>query len=93
MDRGDLERRVDELAEQHTGQAFADAIKALAADLNGDEQELLKEILLERGANFDKAVMDRVDARGWFQRQWDKAVPAVEPGSSGGDGGRSGEKP
>ena len=30
MDRADLERRVDELAEQYTGQAFADAIKALA---------------------------------------------------------------
>ena len=93
MDRADLERRVDELAEEHTGQAFADSIKALAADLNGDEEELLKEVLLERGANLDKALMDRVDARGWFQRQWDKAVPSVEPGSSGGDGDRTGEKP
>jgi hypothetical protein len=73
VDRADLERRVDELAELYSGQAFADAITALAADLNGDESELLKDILIERGANFDKAVMDRVDARGWFQRQWDKA--------------------
>jgi hypothetical protein len=73
VDRGDLERRVDELAELHSGGEFADAIKTLAADLNGDEAEVLKEILLERGANFDQAVMDRVDARGWFQRQWDKA--------------------
>ena len=71
--RADLERRVDALAEEHSGQAFADAIKALAADLNGDEAELLKQILLERGANFDQAVMDRVDARGWLRRQWDKA--------------------
>jgi len=68
-----VERRVDELAELHSGDAFADAIKAFAADLNGDEAELLKEILLERGASFDQAVMQRVDARGWFQRQWDKA--------------------
>ena len=37
--------------------------------------------------------MDRVDARGWFRRQWDKASPPVEPGSSGGDGGRADEKP
>jgi hypothetical protein len=73
VDRADLERRVDELAELHSGDAFADAIKTLAADLNGDEAEHLKEILLERGANFDQAVMERVDARGWFQRQWDKA--------------------
>ena len=73
MTRADLERRVDELAAQHAGPAFAESIKALSAELNGDEAELLKEILLERGANFDKAVMDRVDARGWFQRQWEKA--------------------
>ena len=73
MDRADVERRVDELAELHSGAAFADAIKTFAADLNGDEAELLKEILLERGASFDQAVMERVDARGWFQRQWDKA--------------------
>lgn len=71
--RAELERRVDMLAEQHSGTAFADAIKALAADLNGDEAELLRQILLERGANFDQAVMERVDARGWFRRQWDKA--------------------
>lgn len=73
MDRADVERRVDELAELHSGDAFADAIKTFNADLNGDEAELLKEILLERGASFDQAVMERVDARGWFQRQWDKA--------------------
>ena len=72
--RAEVERRVDALAEQHSGAAFADAIKVLAADLDGDDRELLKEVLLERGANFDQAVMARVDARGWFQRQWDKAL-------------------
>jgi predicted site-specific integrase-resolvase len=73
VDRADLERQVDELAELYSGKEFADAIKSLCGDLNGDEAELLKQILLERGASFDKAVMERVDARGWFQRQWDKA--------------------
>ena len=73
LGRADLEWRVDALAEQHSGRAFADAIKALADELNGDEKELLQQILLERGGAFDQAVMDRVDARGWFQRQWDKA--------------------
>ena len=73
MDRAALEWRVDELAQLHSGQAFADAIKELAAGLNGDEEELLKEILIERAATFDQAVMERVDARGWFRRQWDKA--------------------
>ena len=88
MDRVDLEQRVDELAELYSGQDFADEIKALAADLNADETELLKEVLLERGANFDKAMMDRVDARGWFQRQWDKAS-----GSGGDSDPRIAKKP
>ena len=88
MDRVDLDQRVDELAELYSGQDFADEIKALAADLNADETELLKEVLLERGANFDKAMMDRVDARGWFQRQWDKAS-----GSGGDSDPRIAKKP
>ncbi len=71
--RAELEFRVDELAQQHSGRDFADAIKALAVELNGDEKALLQEVLLERGASFDRAIMDRVDTRGWFQRQWDKA--------------------
>jgi hypothetical protein len=71
--RAELEFAVDELAQKHSGRDFADAIKALAAELNGDEMELLQEVLLDRGARFDKAIMDRVDTRGWFQRQWDKA--------------------
>lgn len=76
MGRAELERRVDDLARQHSGQAFADAIKALAAEQYGDEKEVLQQILLERAATFDQAVMERVDARGWFQRQWDKASGA-----------------
>ena len=88
MDRVDVEQRVDELAELYSGQDFADEIKALATDLNADETELLKEVLLERGANFDKAMMDRVDARGWFQRQWDKSS-----GSGGDSDPRIAKKP
>ena len=72
--RAELERRIDELAERRSGRAFAAAVKELAAELDSGDGELLKEILLERGANLDQAVMDRVDARGWFQRQWDKAL-------------------
>ena len=88
LDRADLEWRVDELAASIPARRFADAIKALAAELNGDEKELLQQILLERAATFDKAVMERVDARGWFQRQWDKAS-----GSGGDRDPRSSEKP
>jgi hypothetical protein len=79
MGRAELERRVDELAAQHSGEVFAAAIKALAGELDEDGAELLREILLERGASFDQAVMDRVDARGWLRRQWDKAGGPLGP--------------
>ena len=74
MSRAQLERRVDQLAAEHRGQAFADAIQQLAAGLDADETTLLQEILVERAVNFDQAVMERVDARGWLRRQWDRAA-------------------
>jgi hypothetical protein len=73
MSRADIVRRVDELAEQYEGPEFADAIREYAATLDEASQEELREIVLERAANFDQAVMERVDAGGWFRRQWDKA--------------------
>jgi hypothetical protein len=69
----DLERRVDELARAHSGQAFADAIRAYSESLDSRSREELKQILLERAATFDAAAMDRVERRGWFRRQWDRA--------------------
>ena len=72
-DRAALELRVDELAGEHSGRAFAAAIQTLATELDPEGVEVLKQILLQRGATFDQAVMDRVDARGWFRRQWDRA--------------------
>ena len=71
--RSEIERRVDELAGEHTGRAFANAIRAYNAGLDSPAQELLKEVLLERAADFDQALMERVDSRGWFRRQWDRA--------------------
>jgi hypothetical protein len=71
--RETLERRVDELASEHSGRAFADAIRAYSATLDDGAQEELKEVLLERAGDFDQAIIDRVDARGWFRRQWDRA--------------------
>ena len=71
--RAEIARRVDELAEALSGRAFADAIREYAEQLDPESQEELRRILVERAANFDQAVMDRVDARGWFRRQWDKA--------------------
>ena len=69
----DVERRVDELAAAHSGDEFAAAIRAYAATLDEDAQEELKRVLMERAASVDQAIMDRVDARGWLRRQWDRA--------------------
>ena len=72
--RPDVTRRVDELAEQHSGREFAEAIRAYSATLDEEAREELKRIVLGRAADFDQAIMDRVDARGWFRRQWDRAL-------------------
>jgi hypothetical protein len=72
--RDAIVRRVDELAREHSGRAFADAVRAYSATLDPEAQEELKQILLERAADFDQAIMDRVDARGWLRRQWDRAA-------------------
>ena len=73
--RAELERRVDELAQELSGRAFAKAIQDYFDELEPESQEELRRILVERAANLDQAVMDRVDARGWFRRQWDRAEP------------------
>jgi hypothetical protein len=82
--RSEIERRVDELALQLSGRAFAKAIQEYFEELDPDAQEELRRILLERAANLDQAVMDRVDARGWLRRQWDQATTSSphrdEPG-------------
>jgi hypothetical protein len=72
--RDEIVRRVDELAREHSGRAFADAVRTYSATLDPEAQEKLKQVLLERAADFDQAIMDRVDARGWFRRQWDRAA-------------------
>jgi Flp pilus assembly protein TadB len=72
--RAELSRRVDELAEAHSGRAFADAVQAYADELDEGSREELKRVLLERAVGLDQAIMERVDARGWLRRQWDKAA-------------------
>jgi myo-inositol catabolism protein IolC len=72
--RAELEARVDELAARHTGPAFAEAVRSLHEELGRAERELLVEIVLERAVSLDEAVMERVEARGWLRRQWDRAA-------------------
>ena len=83
VSREEIARHVDELAREYSGPAFADAISAYSATLDEASQEELKEIVLDRAANFDQAVMERVDAGGWFRRQWDKATGDSERGLRG----------
>lgn len=71
--RTEVERRVDELAEAHRGKAFADAVAAYHTTLDEHGRVVLGEVLLERAGTFDQALIDRVDARGWLRRQWDRA--------------------
>jgi flagellar biosynthesis regulator FlaF len=73
--RAEIARRVDELALQHSGRDFADAMREYSATLDDEAREELKQVLLDRAAGFDQAIMDRVDARGWIRRQWDRAAP------------------
>lgn len=77
--RAEIERRVDELAEEHSGRAFAREIQAYAQTLDERSRQTLEEVLLERAASFDQALMDRVDARGWLRRQWDRAAGFSPP--------------
>jgi hypothetical protein len=71
--REEVARRVDELARLYSGRPFADAVRAYSGALDEDSREQLRHVLLERAGGVDQALMERVDARGWFRRQWDKA--------------------
>jgi hypothetical protein len=81
MSRAEIGHRVDELAREYSGRSFADAIRAYSTTLDEESQEELKQIVLERAANFDQAVMERVDAGGWLRRQWDQATGSSPRGN------------
>jgi hypothetical protein len=76
----ELHRYVDDLAEAHRGPDFVAAVEHLAGRLGPDERAQLEEVLLERSADgFRDAIAARVEARGWFRRQWDKLEPGNRP--------------
>jgi hypothetical protein len=64
----EIERRVDELAEAHSGKAFADAISRYADELDPLSREELQHVLLERARAEDDAIERRFEERGWFRR-------------------------
>jgi len=69
MSRGELERRVDELAARHEGAEFADAVRRLSDELDEDDREVLKAILLTKARAFEDAMDERFEAKGWIRRQ------------------------
>jgi hypothetical protein len=77
-ERAEIARRVDELSLQHSGRDFAESIRTYSETLDEHSQEVLKQIVLERAADFDQAIMERVDTHGWFRRQWDRAANPQE---------------
>jgi hypothetical protein len=66
--RAELERRVDELAAEHSGQEFADAVAAYAQGLGEEARAELESILLQRARALEDAVGDRFEAKGWLRR-------------------------
>jgi hypothetical protein len=66
--RAELEQRVDELAAEHSGREFADAVAAYAQELDEAERAELETILLERARALEDAVSDRFEAKGWLRR-------------------------
>ena len=76
--RREIEERVGALRAKREGHAFAEAVEAYANELDGDEREVLAEVLMARAGEqgaFDRARVLRLEARGWLRRQWDKADP------------------
>jgi hypothetical protein len=66
--RAELEQRVDELAREHGGPAFAAAVKELSDSLPAGEQAELREILLERAGEGRMDVLGDVATRRWWRR-------------------------
>ncbi len=66
--RRELEQRVDQLAAEHSGQEFADAVAAYAQGLDDEERAELEAILLQRARALEDAVSERFEAKGWLRR-------------------------
>ena len=85
--RRELEQRVDELATQYEGVAFADAVRSYSNGLDEEERELLKAILLQRARALEDAVDDRFEAKGWLRRTFGRMADTERKERSG-RGGR-----
>ena len=79
--RRDIEDRVNVLRERHDGEAFAAAVAEFSEELGPEEQEDLREILLDRSrehAQRNAALDQRLEQGGWLRRTFAKLEPAAE---------------
>ena len=77
--RRDLEDRVNVLRERYDGEAFAAAVAEFSEELDPEEQEDLREILLERSREHavkNAALEQRLDQGGWVRRTFGKIEDA-----------------
>ena len=77
--RRDIDDRVNVLRERYDGDAFAAAVAEFSEELGAEEQEDLREILLERSrehAQRNAALDQRLDQGGWLRRTFGKIEDA-----------------
>lgn len=91
--RRELEQRVDELAADHEGAAFADAVRSYSEELDEEDREELKAILLIRARALEDAVGDRFEAHGWFRRTFGRMADPEATERSRGRGDRGSQEP
>ena len=53
-------------------------LEHFATELTDEERELLQEVLLERSGTASYAFDERVRAKGWLRRQWDRTDPFAD---------------
>ena len=53
-------------------------LERFATELTDEERELLQEVLLERSGAASYAFDERVRAKGWLRRQWDRTDPFAD---------------
>ena len=91
--RRELEQRVDELAADYEGAAFADAVRSYSDGLDEEERDELKAILLRRARALEDAIGDRFEAQGWLRRTFGQMGDAGKKERSGGRGGGDAQQP
>jgi len=78
-DRVDLARRVDELALEHSGAAFAEAVRRYSDTLDPAEREELKAVLTEKAWAQQNPVEESAVPRGYFRRLFRMAQTERRP--------------